>query len=48
MSKLRAGDMVEFTIKARVDYRLQSGRIKLTWHSGEEIVSELDSRLDNE
>lgn len=44
--KTKAGDTVELTITAEVTATYDSGRIKVRWHSGEEIMYPSDSRLD--
>jgi len=45
--ELRAGDTVELTVEAEVVCTYQSGRVKLMWHSGEEIMSQMDSRIND-
>lgn len=46
--ELSAGDTVDLTVEAEVVATYQSGRVKLRWHSGEEIVYTSDSRLNND
>lgn len=46
MSELKPGDTVTFEIDADIVARYQSGRVKIRWHSGEEIIYESDARLE--
>jgi hypothetical protein len=48
VNDLRPGDTVEIPVEAEVVARFDSNRVKLKWHSGEEIMHESDTRLNNE
>lgn len=44
-TELGAGDTVRLSVDAEVVCRYESGRVKIRWHSGEEIISTSDHRL---
>jgi len=48
MTEHSAGDTVEWTVQAEVVCTYQSGRVKLRWHSGEEIVYTSDARFQDD
>ena len=48
MSELKAGDVVEIQVKARVECTYGGGRALLRWDSGEEIMLPSDVRLNND
>jgi len=48
MTDPSAGDTVEWTVQAEVVCTYPSGRVKLRWHSDEEIVSSSDARFQDD
>lgn len=46
MPDLKTGDTVELTVEAEVVATYESGRVKVRWHSGEQIMSTGNTRLN--